>query len=126
MVVLVTSCRRIASDGDHGFNRNDANNFKQYAKDAAATTTSPRSDANFDQINHLSSYFKKIVKKWKDNGEYHVMVDSDFKKAIDLSKLVYGITSTVPTRTPSIMAGVGSVGFDQEPVIASSLPSSLF
>lgn len=109
MVVLVSSYRRIASNGDYGFNRNDANNCKQYAKAKAAATALSCDNANIDKINRFSSYFKKIVTKWRDSGEYHVMDDSDFLKAIDLSKLVYDVTSTVPMRTPSIMAGAGSV-----------------
>ena len=108
MVALVASYRRIASDGDYGFNRNDANKCKQYAK-ATAVATELSSNVDTDKINRFSSYFQKIVKKWRDDGEYHVMGDSDFQKAVDLSKLIYDITSTVQMRAPSIIAGVGSV-----------------
>ena len=102
----MASYRRIASDGDYGFNRNEANKRKQYARATTATTTALSSD-DIHKINCLSSYFKNtIIKKWRDRGEYHVMVDSDWQKAIDLCKLVY---DPVPMRMPSVMADAGSV-----------------
>lgn len=103
----MASYRRIASDGDYGFNRNEANKRKQYAK--ATTAVSSDDDVDIDRINCFSSYFNNIAKKWRDSGEYHVMVDSDWQKAIDLSKLVYDVTSPVPMKMPSVMARTGSV-----------------
>lgn len=110
MVVLVASYRRIASDGDYGFNRNEANKRKQYAKVTAVATSPSSDDADIERINRLSSYFNKnFVKKWRNSGEYHAMVDSDWQKAIDLSKLVYDVTSPIPLRMPTVMASAGSV-----------------
>ena len=96
IMVVLASVRRI------GFNRYEADKRKQYAK----ATTALRSDIDIDEINRLSSYFKSIVRKWRDSGEYHIMVDSDWQKAIQLSKLVYDV---MPMRMPSVLADVGSV-----------------
>ena len=107
----MASYKRVASDGDYDFNRNEANKRKQYAKVAAAASVAPSTDdgTDIDRIIRLSSYFNVIIKKWRERGEYHVMIDSDWQEAIDLSKLVYDVTSPAPIRMPSVMANAGSV-----------------
>lgn len=108
MVGLDVSYRRIASNGDYGFNRNNANDCKQYAKPVVAAASVSVAD-DIKKINDLSSYFNEnILKKWNNNSEYHIMNDSDWQKAINLSKLVYDV-SLMSERTPSVIVDAGSV-----------------
>lgn len=113
---LQASFRRIASDGDYGFNRKEANKQKQYAKSSSSSTISSSisSSEEASAAPLLINYFNdQIIAKWKTDDKFFdefVMNDDVWEKAMTLSKIVYGgAVGVTGSSSATLMADTGAV-----------------
>lgn len=127
---LRASFRRLASDGDYGFNRREAIRRKQYAKPPPRPRSVAAVEAAAASAPAVVDYFNnQIIAEWEANDKFFDefdMNDDVWEKAITLSKLVYGgavdrTGGSGGNTSATLMADTGAVLAANFSALASSI-----